>query len=81
MTTHAIHKLIHKLDFCDQKQLQKAMSNMGEYLSGFDLYPKEAEAIQKQDFKRLLEMGVHPYLLLRLTRLLGINQEEYTKKL
>ena len=39
-------------------------------LGEFDLTDRERQAIRDRDFKTLFELGVHPYLLAQLSRLI-----------
>lgn len=45
-------------------------TDQGAVLDGYDLTPEERQAIEARDFKALYEMGVHPYLLGQLARLI-----------
>lgn len=45
-----------------------------QYMAEYHLTEAEREAWRKQDIRRLSELGVHPYFLPQITRLLRGNQ-------
>ncbi|NLT07056.1 MAG: extradiol ring-cleavage dioxygenase [Solirubrobacterales bacterium] len=49
---------------------QRFEQDPGAVLDQFELLPQERTAIEERDFKALYDIGVHPYLLSQLARLL-----------
>ena len=80
MTVYAINKLIRELDLSDQV-LRELTTDLKSFLAKSDLSQSESEAIANRDFRGLLSMGVHPYLLMHLAKYLGVGQKEYVQRL
>jgi len=63
------HDLVQDLKW-DRGLRERFHESPGTVLDAYDLAPDERYAIEARDFKGLYEMGVHPYLLAQLARLL-----------
>jgi len=66
----ATHKLVHALKASRELRERFRSDERGVLAEFPGLTPEEREAIAARDFRRLYEMGVHPYLLGQLSRLI-----------
>lgn len=63
------HELIQALK--TDRELRRRFEKEEEaVLADFDLTAAERDAIRKRDFRALYELGLHPYLLAQLSRLI-----------
>jgi hypothetical protein len=63
------HDLVQDLKW-DRALRERFHGSPETVLDSYELSPDERRAIETHDFKGLYEMGVHPYLLAQLARLL-----------
>jgi hypothetical protein len=63
------HDLVQDLKW-DRALRDRFHDSPAAVLDGYDLSADERRAIDTHDFKGLYDMGVHPYLLAQLARLL-----------
>ncbi len=65
----ATHAFVQELKWNVELRQQFA-DDPSAVLDGYALLPEERRAIEERDFKALYDLGVHPYLLSQLARLL-----------
>lgn len=63
------HRLVQQLKR-DRELRELFKSDEGAVLDRYELLPEERTAIEQRDFKALYELGVHPYLLGQLSRMI-----------
>lgn len=62
------HDLVQDLKW-DTKLRQQFETDEATVLDQYDLTDQERTAIEQRDFRALYELGVHPYMLAQLARL------------
>lgn len=67
--TLATHTLIQDLK-ADRELREQFRSDPSPVLDRYDLKPEERRALEERDFKALYVLGVHPYSLSQLARLI-----------
>ncbi|MDW5594040.1 hypothetical protein VSS74_06825 [Conexibacter stalactiti] len=67
--TRQTHKLVQELKR-DRELRERFKDDEASVLDRYELLPQERAAIEQRDFKTLYELGVHPYLLGQLSRLI-----------
>lgn len=67
--TLATHTLVQDLK-ADRELRERFRADKAAVLDRYDLRPEEREAIEQADFRRLYTLGVHPYSLGQLSRLI-----------
>lgn len=67
--TRVTHALVQDLK-ADRELRERFRSDEASVLDRYDLAPEERAAIESRDFKRLYTLGVHPYSLGQLSRLI-----------
>lgn len=65
----ATHTLIQDLK-ANRELREQFREDESPILDRYDLKPEERKAIEERDFKRLYTLGVHPYSLSQLSRLI-----------
>jgi hypothetical protein len=65
----ATHRMVQDLK-ADRAGRERLKEDEGAVLDSYPLTPDERAAIEARDFKALYLMGVHPYSLAQLSRLL-----------
>lgn len=70
--TLASHDLVQDLKW-DRRLRQLFEQNEASVLDRYDLRPEERKAIEERDFRRLYELGMHPYLGGQLSRFIWGN--------
>jgi protocatechuate 4,5-dioxygenase alpha chain len=70
--TLASHDLIQDLKW-DPRLRERFKRDEASVLDQYDLKPEERRAIEQRDFRRLYDLGIHPYLGGQLSRLIYGN--------
>lgn len=65
----------------DESVISRLASNPSETLKSYGLTQEEQDAMLRQDFRKLIELGVNPILLYFGALEMGIARNEYYKKL
>lgn len=68
----AAHDLVQDLKW-DPALRQRFKQNEAAVLDQYDLLPAERSAIEARDFRRLYDLGMHPYLGGQLSRFIWGN--------
>lgn len=67
--TLVTHTLVQDLK-ADRELRERFRADEAAVLDGYALKPEERKAIEARDFRALYELGVHPYSLGQLSRLI-----------
>lgn len=70
--TLASHDLVQDLKWNPELRAQ-FQRDEASVLNRYDLKPEERKAIEERDFRRLYDLGIHPYLGGQLSRLIYGN--------
>jgi protocatechuate 4,5-dioxygenase alpha chain len=68
----AVHDLVQDLK-CDRQLRAAFAQNEAAILDRYDLLPAERQAIEARDFRKLYDLGMHPYLGGQLARFIWGN--------
>jgi hypothetical protein len=74
--TLASHDLVQDLKW-DRQLRQLFQQNEAAVLDRYDLRPEERQAIEQRDFRKLYDLGMHPYLGGQLSRFIWGNDAGY----
>jgi protocatechuate 4,5-dioxygenase alpha chain len=67
-----VHDLVQDLK-CDRQLRAAFAQNEAAILDRYDLLPAERQAIEARDFRKLYDLGMHPYLGGQLARFIWGN--------
>lgn len=82
MSVYSLNKILYLLEM-DAAFRERLTSNPAETVGEFPLTPPEHEALTSGDVGELFKMGVHPLVLLALSRyqLFGVNNDNYLPRI
>jgi protocatechuate 4,5-dioxygenase alpha chain len=67
--TARINRLIFEVRF-DPRQIERLRTDTEAVMAEYELTDAERACVRARDFKGLIELGAHPYLISQLSRLL-----------
>lgn len=72
MSSYPLSKLLYRLG-TEPELLGQFRANPGRVLEGVGVHSEERAAVERQDFRWLLDRGVHPILLMQLALALNVD--------